>query len=150
VKWIFSINDSVSRRHRNSDATFRRLSSWPSIRTGTNEATQQRQVRRLADTLETRSMIENSRMLIPAISAPLDKPDLCVEDLWVAAAPNYPGYMTRIKRNIAPGDTIYLVCDHSNQGGAVVQQWWKTGYYVDGVLVHTTENRDISTGRSRR
>jgi hypothetical protein len=116
-------------------------------RTRTSKATQQQQVVHL-DSLKAFSSIvtRDVQRFIAVISAPLDKPDLCVEDLWIGRAPNYPGYMERIKRNIAPGDTIYLVCDHSNQGAAVVQQWWKIGYYVDGVLVHATDERDINTG----
>jgi subtilase family serine protease len=112
----------------------------------TPKATQRQQIRHLADTLEARPIATGLQIPIPTVSAPLDKPDLCVEDLWVTASPNFPGYMTRIKGNIAPGDTIYLVCSHSNQGASIIQQWWKTGYYVDGVLVHADDNRDINTG----
>jgi len=119
----------------------------PFRKTTSPKATQQAQVRRLADTLETRATITDLKILeIPPVSAPLDNPDLCVENIWIANAPNYPGNMKRIKRNVAPGDTIYLVCDHSNQGGAIVQQWWKIGYYVDGILVNSTDERDINTG----
>jgi subtilase family serine protease len=115
-------------------------------RTATPKATQRLQARQLADTLEARALVTKLQIPIPTVCAPLDKPDLWAEDVWIGAGPNYPSYHTRIKRNVAPGDTIFLVLSYSNQGGAIVQQWWKIGYYIDGVLVHSTDNRDINSG----
>ena len=121
------------------------VSDLPS-RTATPKATQRVQVRQPADTLEARAIMRDARLPIPTVCAPLDKPDLWAEDIWIGAGPSYPGYHTRIKRNVAPGDTIYLVLSHSNQGAAIVQQWWKIGYYIDGVLVHSSDNRDMNSG----
>jgi hypothetical protein len=107
-------------------------------------------VQRLADTLGARSVVKDVvspvGLLIPEIVAPLDKPDLWVEDAWIGAGRSYQDRFKRLKGNMAPGDTMYLVYDYSNQGKAVIQQWWKTGYYVDGVLVQSTDNRDMNSG----